>query len=127
MASEDCTTSESVSAQESVLPTPPPAPSLNPRKATVGYIGDHRPYLRLQGRWLERAGFGVGTAVHIEVFEGRLVLSRAEPKPPVRCAEPHCPHEAKARSRSGPSRRRRNESEEGAVSFGSPEPRRWRT
>jgi hypothetical protein len=125
MASEDCTTSLPVSAQESALPSLPPAPSLDSHKAKVSYIGDRLPYLRLQGRWLERAGFGVGTAVHIEVFEGRLVLRPAEPEPPLRCAEPHCPHEAKARSRSGSTRRRRNENEEGAAPFVPPDQRYW--
>ncbi len=42
--------------------------------------GQYRWYarLRLQGRWLERAGFSAGTRVTVAVAEGRLVISRAE-------------------------------------------------
>jgi hypothetical protein len=32
------------------------------------------PFLRLQGRWLDRAGFAVGSDVHVQVESGRLVL-----------------------------------------------------
>jgi Toxin SymE, type I toxin-antitoxin system len=32
------------------------------------------PFLRLQGRWLDRAGFAVGADVHVQVEPGRLVL-----------------------------------------------------
>ena len=36
-----------------------------------------KPHLRLTGRWLDRAGFAVGTAVRVE--RGRLVLKVVEP------------------------------------------------
>jgi hypothetical protein len=32
------------------------------------------PFLRLQGRWLDEAGFTIGANVRIEVAAGRLVL-----------------------------------------------------
>jgi hypothetical protein len=32
------------------------------------------PFLPLQGRWLNQAGFGIGTAVRVLVMPGRLVL-----------------------------------------------------
>ncbi|MGH8178553.1 MAG: SymE family type I addiction module toxin [Steroidobacter sp.] len=32
------------------------------------------PFLRLQGRWLDQAGFAIGANVRIEVAAGRLVL-----------------------------------------------------
>lgn len=32
------------------------------------------PFLPLQGRWLDQAGFGIGTAVRVLVMPGRLVL-----------------------------------------------------
>jgi toxic protein SymE len=32
------------------------------------------PFLRLRGRWLERAGFTIGSKVRVAVSEGRLVL-----------------------------------------------------
>ncbi len=42
--------------------------------------GQYRLYarMRLQGRWLERAGFSAGTRVTVAVADGRLVISRAE-------------------------------------------------
>jgi len=33
-----------------------------------------KPFLRLQGRWLDRAGFAVGSDVQVQVEPGRLVL-----------------------------------------------------
>ena len=36
--------------------------------------------LRLQGRWLERAGFLVGHLVKVYVSRGRLVIEPAEPE-----------------------------------------------
>jgi Toxin SymE, type I toxin-antitoxin system len=36
------------------------------------------PMLRLQGAWLERAGFGVGVPVKVHVSRGRLVIEAAE-------------------------------------------------
>lgn len=32
------------------------------------------PFLRLQGRWLDAAGFAIGANVRVEVAAGRLVL-----------------------------------------------------
>ena len=32
------------------------------------------PFLRLQGRWLNEAGFAIGASVRVEVAAGRLVL-----------------------------------------------------
>lgn len=56
------------------LSTPTAMPTFAPRKMTVGYIGPSVPYLRMQGAWLARAGFGVGTPVRVEVSEGRLIV-----------------------------------------------------
>lgn len=42
------------------------------------------PFLPLQGRWLHRAGFAIGTSVRVLVTSGRLVLEveeRADAKP----------------------------------------------
>ncbi len=36
------------------------------------------PLLRLQGAWLERAGFAIGVPVKVEVSRGRLVIEAAE-------------------------------------------------
>ena len=38
------------------------------------------PMLRLQGAWLKRAGFNVGTPVTVRVDAGRLVIEAAEPE-----------------------------------------------
>ena len=32
------------------------------------------PFLRMRGDWLERAGFGVGEKVRVQVKRGRLVI-----------------------------------------------------
>ncbi len=60
------------------------------RRYTVGYgprsirEPDGRsalaPMLRLQGAWLKRAGFDVGTPVTVRVDAGRLVIEVAEPE-----------------------------------------------
>ena len=49
------------------------------RRLTVGCTGGgwprpDVPYLRLRGRWLERAGFAIGGKVKIDVSEGRLII-----------------------------------------------------
>ena len=60
------------------------------RRLTVSY-GTYRvrgpderaisiPLLRLQGAWLERAGFAVGAPVKLHVSRGRLVIEAAEPE-----------------------------------------------
>jgi len=58
------------------------------RRLTVSY-GTYRvrgpnecamsvPQLRLQGAWLERAGFAIGVPVKVHVSRGRLVIEAAE-------------------------------------------------
>lgn len=47
------------------------------RALTTGKTFDGRrfvPSLRLQGQWLEQAGFPVGTRVVVQVQEGKIVL-----------------------------------------------------
>jgi toxic protein SymE len=39
-----------------------------------------KPFLRLQGRWLDKAGFAVGANVHVQVKPGRLVLEVIDPQ-----------------------------------------------
>jgi type I toxin-antitoxin system toxin SymE len=53
------------------------------RRLTVGCTGTgwprpDVPYLRLSGRWLERAGFVIGRSVKVEVSEGRLLIERVD-------------------------------------------------
>ena len=38
------------------------------------------PTLRLQGRWLDAAGFAIGMQVGVQVMPGRLVLETIGPK-----------------------------------------------
>ena len=46
----------------------------------TGRFHEYRPYarMRLQGRWLENAGFVSGTRVRIAVTQGQLTISRVE-------------------------------------------------
>lgn len=37
------------------------------------------PFLRLQGRWLDEAGFAIGSNVQIAVSRGRLIVEVIEP------------------------------------------------
>lgn len=67
---------------------------MNPRRLTVSYhtpLSRSRfpacrparmPYLRLLGRWLDEAGFSIGSGVRVEVTQGRLVLEVILPEPP---------------------------------------------
>jgi len=43
---------------------------------------DPLPYLRLRGRWLERAGFAVGAKIRVRVEPHRLILEIIEEEPP---------------------------------------------
>lgn len=36
------------------------------------------PFLRVQGKWLEQAGFTIGDRVNIEVQPGRLIVTTEE-------------------------------------------------
>lgn len=38
------------------------------------------PFLRLQGRWLDQAGFAIGANVQVVVSPGRLVVEVIEPE-----------------------------------------------
>lgn len=66
--------------------------SMNSRRLTVSYTTPESraarvrellapmPFLRLQGRWLDQAGFAIGANVRVEVSNGRLVLEVIEPE-----------------------------------------------
>ena len=53
----------------------PSAPSQEPYR-----VLPRKPFLRLQGRWLDKAGFAVGANVHVQVEPGRLVLEVIDPQ-----------------------------------------------
>jgi|GEM_PF-1426192 len=42
---------------------------------TAASHGEHVPFLRLSGRWLEKYGFNIEGDVHIEAEHGRLILT----------------------------------------------------
>jgi hypothetical protein len=44
----------------------------------VGAPRSDVPYLRLRGRWLERAGFAIGRNVRVDVNEGRLIIETVD-------------------------------------------------
>lgn len=39
-------------------------------------VGSLFPYIRLQGAWIEKAGFEIGDNLEIEVAEGMLILMK---------------------------------------------------
>ena len=79
-----------------ILAVPPKA-----RKLTVSHF-DRRTALRLSGKWLETAGFPVGTRVRIDVSFQRLVVEVAEPEPPPGCNNVGCPHDGHKAKRRFP-------------------------
>jgi hypothetical protein len=59
------------------------------KSAGDGQKEPHRPLpsmptLRLEGRWMDEAGFAIGTRVGVQVMPGRLVLEALGPKYPAR-------------------------------------------
>ena len=92
MAMSESTTAESVPVQKFVVPAAASRKKFDSRLLTVGDCPaleppydparerenrrppHHAPFLRLKGRWLDRAGFAIGCKVRVEVSEGRLVI-----------------------------------------------------
>src|SRR5580704_10472385 len=100
MDNKDCaTTTVPESPGLPTVPSLPASQSFDSHRVTVGSTDPGVPFLRLRGRWLERAGFEVNAPVRVEVSDRRLVLEVCEPEGPSHCAEPNCPHEAKAKPR----------------------------
>jgi hypothetical protein len=66
---------------------------MNSRRLRVSYRHPHSrcrvpvhrlapmPFVHLQGRWLDEAGFAIGAQVRVQVTPGRLVLEVIEPEP----------------------------------------------
>ena len=54
------------------------------RRLQVGYLASSArkrpPHIRITGRWVEQAGFPVGTEVNVEVSHGRIVIEPALPE-----------------------------------------------
>lgn len=55
-------------------------PESRARTASPYAPGTPMPFLRLQGRWLDQAGFAVGAQVRVEVGRGRLVVEVIRPE-----------------------------------------------
>jgi hypothetical protein len=50
--------------------------AIRDRKSHYGYVRPTEvPLLRVQGKWMEQAGFHIGNRVRVEVQPGRLVLT----------------------------------------------------
>jgi hypothetical protein len=97
MAIDDFTTAPLSDAELPGSPIPPVPLSADARHLTVGYMlsekahppgkplvfeGGHRPepppLLRVQGRWLQQAGFPIGTKVRVLVLPKRLIIEVRE-------------------------------------------------
>ena len=46
-----------------------------------GYNDIEVPFIRLRGRWLERAGFEIGDDLQVEVQDQRLVITKRAENP----------------------------------------------
>jgi len=108
MAISQSTSAEPSFLQKSAAPASTPRATLQDRLLTVGdYVPSERlrpgaktlldvtirsavPFLRLQGRWLEEAGFPKGTKVRVNVTSGCLVI---RPIPTVSDRPPRLPRE----------------------------------
>ncbi len=63
---------------------------MNSRRLKVSYLPTQSlvplrrlspmPFLRLQGRWSDKAGFAIGADVHVQVEPGRLVSEVIDPQ-----------------------------------------------
>ena len=106
MAISEHTSQKSVDTQLGAPKDPPSRPTFEPRRLTVGECAlterwesgaesdpaansrpTSAPYLRLAGKWLEKAGFAPGAKVRVEVSQGRLVI---EPVPQLSSRIAHC-------------------------------------
>ncbi len=73
-------------AQDPISPDSAPISETRPeiQRLLVSYAPNgsspSTPMLRLQGRWLESAGFPVSSMVKVHVSRGRLVIELAEPE-----------------------------------------------
>ena len=88
-----------VEAEMEPLESPPSPPSHKPHWMTVSYLGRHMPSLRLRGRWLERAGFPIGTRVRVDVSSRRLIVEAIEHEEPALCAVAERSRETKTTAR----------------------------
>jgi hypothetical protein len=99
MAIDEFTTNLPAGAEPAAAADPSSPVIFKSHEVTVSYQGPRMPTLRLQGRWLERAGFPVGTHVRVDVSERRLIVEAIEPEDPRHCADVNCPHETKSAGR----------------------------
>jgi toxic protein SymE len=82
MATSESTTQQSAGAQPVAQSSSLPAERPKARRLTVssGAVSGGEgsaPCIRLLGRWLEEAGFSIGSKVDVSVAPGRLVIDTA--------------------------------------------------
>jgi len=97
MATDNFTTALPSDVEALSFAIPPAPPSADARHLTVGYVPSEKshppgkplalksdqppeplPLLRVQGRWLGRAGFPIGTKVRVLVSPERLIIEAVE-------------------------------------------------
>jgi hypothetical protein len=78
MAIKEFTTNLPAQMELPTLAISLPPVNFDSHEMTVSHIGPHVPFLRLQGRWLDRAGFSVGTRVRVDVSTRRLIVEAIE-------------------------------------------------
>ena len=57
--------------------SPKPQPACAIRQIKIGHTHDRNlkvPWIRLQGQWLDKAGFTINTQVQIHVLDGCLIF-----------------------------------------------------
>jgi hypothetical protein len=110
MATSESTTPESGDVQLSATAETLPPEKFKERRLTVGDCSIEStalpvditsdswrrapvpaPFLRLKGRWLDKAGFTIGSKVRVDVTPGRLVI---ETVPVIPERVPHLPRRA---------------------------------
>jgi hypothetical protein len=110
MATSESTTPESIDVQMPATEGVCPAEKFKERVLTIGdcsiessasptrmtnkswlKVPSLAPSLRLQGRWLDQAGFPIGAKVRVSVTSGRLVI---ETLPVIPERAPHLPRRA---------------------------------
>ena len=53
-------------------------PYYRPKHLGPNQVTPSVPWIRMQGHWLTRAGFGIGANIKIQVAPGRLIMTRVD-------------------------------------------------
>lgn len=79
---KDAETTAPISTRRLTVSTCPAKFHWDGRMHTSSRLPPPVPYVRMQGKWLARAGFAIGSAVRVSVTPGRLVLEVVSISPP---------------------------------------------